>query len=69
MAWRWRVSAFYGVEDPDNGKRRGMCAITTVHATEPSMMVELAAFRQRADIGWVDVVDLQTNEQHREYMR
>ncbi|MGY8677296.1 hypothetical protein Q2941_05695 [Bradyrhizobium sp. UFLA05-153] len=69
MAWRWRVSAFYAVEDPDNGKRRGMCAIMTTHATEASLMIELAAFRSRADIGWVDIVDLNTNEQHREYMR
>jgi hypothetical protein len=67
--WRWRISAFYGVDDPDNGKRRGDCAIRTVHATEPSLMVELAAFRQRPDIGWVDVIDMETNEQHREYMR
>lgn len=69
MGWRWRVSAFYGVEDPDSGKRRGDCAIMTTHATEGSLMVELAAFRQRADIGWVDIVDLQTHEHHREYMR
>ncbi|MGY8665716.1 hypothetical protein Q3C01_25615 [Bradyrhizobium sp. UFLA05-109] len=69
MVWRWRVSAFYGIDDPDNGRRRGMCAIATTHATEPSLMVELAAFRQRPDIGWVDIVDLQTSEQRRGYMR
>ena len=66
---RWKIAAFYGVDEPENGKRRGECAIQTTHSSEGSMETELIAFRKRDDIGWVGICDMEAETTRTEYMR
>ncbi|UQR66182.1 hypothetical protein LRP30_13400 [Bradyrhizobium sp. C-145] len=66
---KFRLAAFYGVDEPENGKRRGDCAIRSTHDGECSMGPLIETFRARPDIGWIEITDLETNETRREYLR
>lgn len=66
---RWKIAAFYGIDEPENGKCRGDCAIQTTHSSEGSVETELLAFRAREDIGWVVIVDMVKGTTRQEYMR
>jgi len=67
--WKYRLAAFYGVDEPENGKHRGDCAIRTTHASEGSIEPVIETFRARPDIGWIEITDLEKNETKREYLR
>ncbi|MCA1452150.1 hypothetical protein I6F35_02835 [Bradyrhizobium sp. BRP22] len=68
MTW-WKLQTFYGVEEPENGKHRGDCAIQPMFTDDRALQAAIAASHLRDDIGWVDVTDMITHKLRREYMR
>ena len=52
--WKWMMTAYYA-DDVQRPKRLGEIAIQTIHRTDTSKDIEVAAALSRSDIGCVDV--------------
>ncbi len=55
--WDWQVTCYYA-DDVEPPKRPGELAIRTVHNSDHSKDMEVAAGNRRPDIGRVEVVRL-----------